>query len=228
MSSVEKYAFDTSFDSAPSVAGKRPSLFTAEELAAARAEARAEGEKAGRAAATAETEAQAAAALTALAETLGTLGAAQAAAAASAADNALALAGALTRKLLPRTAERNGLAEIEALLRETLETLIEEPRIVIRVGEPTLDALRARVDGLAAEAAFPGQLVLVGEPDLGPGDCRLEWADGGAERDGAALWALIDAALARAGLADVPQAPPPEPAPTENKPSTATPDADQT
>lgn len=211
---VEKYVFGTSFDGTPGASGKRPTLFTAEEMAAARAEARAEGEKAGRAAATADRETQAAAALVRLAETLESLGAAQEAAGGRAADNALQLAGALTRKVLPRTAERNGLGEIEALLRETLESLLEEPRVVIRVAEQTLDPLRARIDGLARSAAFPGQLVLLGDPALGPGDCRVEWADGGAERDGAALLALIDEALARAGLSAAAPAPRPTPAPT--------------
>ncbi|MHA1113652.1 MAG: hypothetical protein ACTSRY_04010, partial [Alphaproteobacteria bacterium] len=175
----------------------RASLHTTEELSAARAEGHAEGAKSGRAEALAERDAHVATTLAALAEALAIVGTAQDAANRRVAEDALALTAALMRKVLPRMAARDGLDEIEALLRETLEAAIDEPRIVIRVAEPVLDDMRRRIDGVASDAAFPGQLVLIGEPDLAIGDCRLEWADGGAERNGSALWEQIDAALAR-------------------------------
>jgi flagellar assembly protein FliH len=37
----------------------------------------------------------------------------------------------------------------------------------------------------------------MGEADIAPGDCRLEWADGGMVRDRAATEALISEAVAR-------------------------------
>ena len=43
-----------------------------------------------------------------------------------------------------------------------------------------VDALLQR---LAKERGFEGRLVTFGEPDIAPGDVRLEWADGGIVRD---------------------------------------------
>ena len=36
---------------------------------------------------------------------------------------------------------------------------------------------------LAKERGFEGRLITLGEPDIAPGDVRLEWADGGVVRD---------------------------------------------
>ena len=38
---------------------------------------------------------------------------------------------------------------------------------------------------------------MLAEPDIAPGDCRIEWADGGIKRDSAAIEAAIDEAVAR-------------------------------
>ena len=39
--------------------------------------------------------------------------------------------------------------------------------------------------------------MVLAEPDIAPGDCRIEWADGGVKRDRAAIEAAIDEAVAR-------------------------------
>ena len=37
--------------------------------------------------------------------------------------------------------------------------------------------------GQARTRGFEGRLVVLAEPDIGFGDCRVEWADGGVTRD---------------------------------------------
>jgi len=44
---------------------------------------------------------------------------------------------------------------------------------------------------------FEGRLVVLAEPDIALGDCRIEWADGGVKRDSAATQAAIADAVAR-------------------------------
>ena len=44
--------------------------------------------------------------------------------------------------------------------------------------------------------SFEGRLVVLAEPDIALGDCRIEWADGGINRDSAAADAAIGAAVA--------------------------------
>ncbi len=49
---------------------------------------------------------------------------------------------------------------------------------------------------LAREHGFEGRLVVLGEPDMPPGDARLEWADGGVVRERARIEAALAEALA--------------------------------
>jgi flagellar assembly protein FliH len=42
---------------------------------------------------------------------------------------------------------------------------------------------------------FEGRLVVLAEPDIGFGDCRVEWADGGLNRDRARIEAAIAEAV---------------------------------
>jgi flagellar assembly protein FliH len=55
-------------------------------------------------------------------------------------------------------------------------------------------------------SGFSGRLVVMGDPEIALGDCRLEWVDGGLVRDRAATAAEIDrriaAFLAARGIKD--------------------------
>ena len=50
---------------------------------------------------------------------------------------------------------------------------------------------------IARAHGFEGRLVVLGEPGIAVGDCRIEWADGGVNRDNAATDAAIGEAVAR-------------------------------
>src|SRR5947199_161688 len=56
---------------------------------------------------------------------------------------------------------------------------------------------REKLDEIMGSSAFAGKLVLLGEPEIAPGDCRIEWADGGIKRERAVAERLIDDAVAR-------------------------------
>lgn len=104
----------------------------------------------------------------------------------------------IVRTLFPRMMEKHGSAEIDAIIGDCLDHLREEPRVVVRVADRLLDTVKDRVTALAARVGYEGRLVFLAEDSLGPGDVRVEWADGGAERHGEWLWREIDAAVDRA------------------------------
>jgi flagellar assembly protein FliH len=51
---------------------------------------------------------------------------------------------------------------------------------------------------MARERGYEGRLVVMGEPDIAPGDGRIEWADGGIVREQARIEAAVDQAVAGA------------------------------
>ncbi len=64
------------------------------------------------------------------------------------------------------------------------------------------DALHAtaeqKLDDIARDCGFDGRLVVLAEPDIAPGDCRIEWADGGVSaRQRRHRAGAIDEAVAR-------------------------------
>ncbi|MGB1548282.1 MAG: hypothetical protein ACPHIA_07125 [Alphaproteobacteria bacterium] len=171
--------------------------FTEEDLAAAREEGMAEGKAAGRKEAEAETERLTADALKKISEHMATLGAAQSEASKSNAREASELAMAVARKVMPEISKHGAIIEIEAMVRQCLADRFEEPRVVIRVHDSLLDSLRTRIDSAAANAGFAGKLVLLADDSLQGADCRVEWADGGAERDEERLWKDIEESARR-------------------------------
>jgi flagellar assembly protein FliH len=92
------------------------------------------------------------------------------------------LAYGIASKLAPALMEREPMHEMEALIVECLQTVRNEPRLVIRVSEDMLDPLTARIDTLKKSAGFDGNIVVIGEENLANNDCHMEWAEGGTSR----------------------------------------------
>lgn len=106
--------------------------------------------------------------------------------------DAVSLAFLVARRLCAHLIARNPLGEIVALVSECLGPLRQAPHLVIRVAEKDVEALKARMDPLIEEKGFEGRLVILGEPEVERGDCRIEWADGGILRDRKAIEKQID------------------------------------
>jgi flagellar assembly protein FliH len=107
------------------------------------------------------------------------------------------LALAAARKLAASLLDRQPLAEIEALLAECLASVQDAPHMVVRCHPDLADALRDAAEQHLESTGFGGRLVILGEPEIPLGDCRIEWADGGLVRDFAGTNQDMDEAIAR-------------------------------
>ena len=110
---------------------------------------------------------------------------------------AVDVAVAVARKLCAELIAREPLGEITALVSDCFSQLVSTPHLVVRINDSLYDAARAQIERLAAHAGFEGRLVILAEPTIATGDCRIEWADGGMVRDQAATTAAIDEMVAR-------------------------------
>ena len=228
--SSTKFLFDMSFDVDEEAAAEvdptqpartaeeppppPPPSYNEDELAQACAAARSEGEALGRQAADADADARADQMVQSLLGQVGDMVATQQQSDGQLVQHAVGIAMAAARKALPAMARRGGLTEIEDMVREILGGMLDEPRVVIRVADSVLDDLRARIDTIGQRLGFQGSVVLLADPDMGPADCRIDWADGGAERLARTVWADIDAAVDRIfkdGQAADPASPSPQP-----------------
>jgi len=164
----------------------------AEMLAAARAEGHAEGLTEGENGVNARNAKALAGAAQALANRTMEMAAAVDDARAEILDEAVGLAVSVGRKLARNLVSREPLAEIEELIRECLSGLEAAPHLVIRCAPELADAVKDIATAGMATSSFAGRLVVMGDPDQQPGNCRLEWVDGGLVRDIAAIEAEID------------------------------------
>jgi flagellar biosynthesis/type III secretory pathway protein FliH len=180
--------------------------FTAETLAASRTEAYAEGHRNGLAKAAADRAEVTLQMLGVIAERLEG-GRAEAARVAEESAEALArlLLGTLA-SMLPALCARHGAEEVAALARAVLPALKREPRVTIRVSPHVAVAVEqelARFDPDLRE-----RVALVPTDAVPPGDARIAWTDGAAQRDAAALWRDVADALAPLDLLPPDLAPP--------------------
>lgn len=197
------FTFDLSFDTPHAAAAavraddERAPRHSDEDVVRIRAEATAEGRAAGYAAAVQEREQRMAESLQRLGQGLSDLAKRQKASNAAAEQASLRLAAMLVGKIAPHLIAQGTSARIEALLREMLPKIHDEPRIVVRLADDLIDLMKPRIETVARGSAFEGRIIFLGQPDMKAGDCLIEWADGGVEIRSDAFLAEIDATISR-------------------------------
>jgi flagellar assembly protein FliH len=107
------------------------------------------------------------------------------------------LAVAVARKLAPELMSREPFAEIAALATDCFKQLAAAPHIVVRVNDTLHETARTRLEEIARTRGFEGRLVVIVEPEIAVGDCRIEWADGGIVRDQSKTDDVIGKAIER-------------------------------
>ena len=93
--------------------------------------------------------------------------------------DAVALCDAIARKLAGHLIARYPDDRILSLIEECLAPLRSVRHLAIRVNEADAASLKDPIESLASNKGFEGRLLILGEPDIESGDCRIEWADGG-------------------------------------------------
>ena len=203
MAGKAKFLFDLPFDGAQperqaNYKPRQPApKFSLEELEAAKAQARAEGEAAGREEAYGERERAVDEALAGISHRLQQIAENDAAIKAEARAAAVNVAAAIARKLAAQLAAREPLREIEQLVLRCMDDMRDEPRLIVRAAEPVIRLLDQRLDQLMAQSGFGGKVMLAPDDKLAATDCRVDWADGSAERNQADLEKEVDLAVSR-------------------------------
>jgi flagellar assembly protein FliH len=205
MTAVKKFLFDTTFGASETCEGEanqkesegRVPTFSQADVDAAREEGFAAGKEEGIRAAANTTEHRITESLRLLIERLAELFRMQDEANTDTARNAITVAITIARKMFPDLASRNALGEVERVAEMAMETVVDDSPMVVRVNPELRDPLAERIDAHIAGTAAEGRVTVSGDADLPVGDCRIEWRDGGAERNAAALWKDIDAIIER-------------------------------
>jgi flagellar assembly protein FliH len=197
MSQRTKYSFDTVFDGTGNVVAApqpRPkSRFSREEVEAIRQEAYEAGQHCAEAKAAEEMARALDQVASATAALLNTLRIERD----GMREEAISIAALAARKLAAALIGREPEAAIAELIESCLEHMRGEPRIVVRVSESLVETVRTRIDDIAKAHHFDGRFIVLGEEAFRGADARIEWSNGGFERDISAIEQAIDDLIER-------------------------------
>jgi len=110
---------------------------------------------------------------------------------------AVDIAVAIARKLSAALVAAEPLGEITGLISDCFAHLVATPHLVVRINDALYENARERIETLAKRSGFEGRLVILAEPEIANGDCRIEWADGGVVLERVAIDAKINELVGR-------------------------------
>lgn len=195
MKATAKYLFDEDFAS-----GEKPTITLIEHerrRADAESQAYRNGFAAGQEQAQQEAAQRIAAALAVIADGLDRLDGALTAIETRLETEAVEVAVAVAAKLAPALLAREPLVEISALATDCFHHLVAAPHVAVRVGSGIYDTAKEKIEEIARARGFEGRLAMTPDETLAAGDCRIEWADGGVNRDQSATASAIDEMVGR-------------------------------
>jgi flagellar assembly protein FliH len=198
MAAPAKFLFDTDF-SAPDKARERSATAAevAQKVAAAETVAYRQGYDAGQREAKAESDRRVALALEEIKVAVQGIATRFAGIETKMETEAVDVAVAVARKLCSELIAAEPLGEIDGLIRECFSHLVATPHLVVRINASLYEIARERIELMAKQSGFAGRLVILAEPEIATGDCRIEWADGGVVLERAAIDIKIDELVGR-------------------------------
>jgi flagellar assembly protein FliH len=119
-------------------------------------------------------------------------------ASAAAGRDAILIASAVARKVLPRLYREHARSELEDMLILTLSQLPDNAEAIIRIAAPLIADLAPGIEAAAATMRPAKRVQIVGDPKVAEGDCYIEWPGGGIVRDRETLWREIDSLIEEA------------------------------
>ncbi len=198
MAAPAKFLFDMDF-SAPDKARERPATAAeiAQKIATAEARAYRDGFDAAQREAKAESDRRAALALEEIGIAIRGIATRFSGIETRMETEAVDVAVAVARKLCSQLIANEPLGEITALVSDCFSQLVSTPHLVVRINDFLYDGARERIERLAKHSGFEGRLVILAEPEIATGDCKIEWADGGVVLERAAIEAKINELVGR-------------------------------
>ncbi len=202
MPSTEKFMFDTIFDELEPIIpelAENDSLsfpeeeneleeqtlqtFSEEEVTEAREKSFSDGQKKGTQSALEGIEKTLIDTLNTIADNLTTLQSEQIKANQEITDDATALALAIVRKFFPMLNKQSAMNEVEAVIKNLLDRLIDDPRIIIKVNPSISRELSDRFSGRFQNTEMDNSFSITADENVAEGNCVIEWSNGTAERN---------------------------------------------
>ena len=100
-----------------------------------------------------------------------------------AAAMAQSVAKMMGQAIVPKALEKQPLADITEMVRQSLLRLVDQPSIDVRLEIELVDEMTDILKNLVDETGFQGELTATADPALGVGEAKLVWSGGACSRD---------------------------------------------
>jgi flagellar assembly protein FliH len=103
---------------------------------------------------------------------------------------------AIAKKIAGEALAENAYKLIEDISMRCVQTMMHEPKLTITLHASMQKALEEKLASAARSMQLPEDIKVVGDPDIAPPNCRIEWKNGAMLRDTDALWQQVEQVVA--------------------------------
>jgi flagellar assembly protein FliH len=113
------------------------------------------------------------------------------------ARSALSVAKGICKKMLPGLAAKHSFDEVDRVITDVFAKIVEHPGVTITVHSSLTEEIEKRINELSADKGYQGKIIIQTDETMQPSDCKVEWFNGGSERDAQAMWREITTIVER-------------------------------
>jgi flagellar assembly protein FliH len=107
-------------------------------------------------------------------------------------ENMPKVALAVARKVAGDALAENAHIVITDIAAKACETMMNEPKLTITVRESMGDILEQKLQQIASRLPAATDIIIMRDPDMPAEDCRIEWKQGGMERNTGQMWQQLE------------------------------------
>jgi flagellar assembly protein FliH len=112
------------------------------------------------------------------------------------------IAQTIAKKVAGESLTSNAYTSIEEICLRCVNAMFHEPKLLITVHESMAGTLEAKIAHATKSMQSSGEISIVGDANIAPPNCRIEWKNGAMIRDTEQLWQQIEQVIASMSASD--------------------------
>ncbi len=102
------------------------------------------------------------------------------------------LAYGIAKKVAGNALTENAAAQVEEICLRCIQTMCHEPKLIITIHESLKPLLEEKINAATKTVQASSEIKVIGDPNIAPPNCRIEWKNGAMVRDTDALWQQVE------------------------------------
>lgn len=112
------------------------------------------------------------------------------------------IAQTIAKKVAGESLTNNAYTSIEEICLRCVNAMMHEPKLLITVHESMAKTLEEKIANATKSTQTSGEITIVGDANIAPPNCRIEWKNGAMIRDTEQLWQQIEQVITSMSASD--------------------------